>query len=123
MKLVSERRNLMALRTVTFGCGLILTAALVWAPGMFAQDAAAGKALYAKSCAGCHGVAGEPKAALAKALKVEMRHLGGKEVLAKTDAELRKDVLEGFGKMKPVKGLSDQDVGSVIAFMRGFAKP
>lgn len=115
----------MKLQTLILGIGLILTATLVSAPGLIAQpgDAAAGKALYAKSCAACHGVAGEPKAALAKALKVEMRHLGAKAVLAKPDAELRKDVLEGFGKMKPVKGLSDQDVGNVIAYMRGFAEP
>ena len=114
----------MKLRSWFLEWGLILTVALVWSPSLIAQqgDAAAGKALYAKSCAGCHVVAGEPKAALAKALKVEMRHLGAKEVLAKTDAELRKDVLEGFGKMKPVKGLSDQDVNNVIAHMRGFAK-
>jgi mono/diheme cytochrome c family protein len=114
----------MKLRTFILGFGLILTAALVWSPGLIAQqgDAGAGKALYTKSCAGCHGAAGEPKAALAKVLQVEMRHLGSKEVLAKTDAELRKDMLEGFGKMKPVKGLSDQDVSSVIAYMRGFAE-
>ena len=114
----------MELRRWFLGCGIILTAALVWSPSLIAQqgDAAAGKALYAKSCAGCHGVAGEPKAALAKALKVEMRHLGAKEVLAKTEAELRKDVLEGFGKMKPVKGLSDPDVNNVITYMRGFAQ-
>ena len=114
----------MELRRWFLGCGIILTAALVWSPSLIAQqgDAAAGKALYAKSCAGCHGVAGEPKAALAKALKVEMRHLGAKEVLAKADAELRKDVLEGFGKMKPVKGLSDPDVNNVITYMRGFAQ-
>lgn len=114
----------MELRRWFLGCGIILTAALVWSPSLIAQqgDAAAGKALYAKSCAGCHGVAGEPKAALAKALKVEMRHLGAKEVLAKTDAELRKDVREGFGKMKPVKGLSDPDVNNVITYMRGFAQ-
>jgi len=113
----------MKLRTWIPGLGLILTV-LMTSPSLMAQqgDPAAGKPLYAKSCAGCHGVAGEPKAALAKVLKVEMRHLGAKDVLAKTDAELRKDVLEGFGKMKPVKGLSDQDVGSVIAYMRGFTE-
>ena len=115
----------MKLRTLILGFGLILTAALVSSPSLMAQqgDAAAGKARYAKSCAGCHGVAGEPKAALAKVLKVEMRHLGAKEVLAKTDAELRKDVVEGVGKMKPVKSLSDQDVSNVIAFMRSFTEP
>jgi mono/diheme cytochrome c family protein len=102
--------------------GFILIAALVLPPSVTAQPGdTAGKALYAKSCAGCHGAAGEPKAALAKALQVEMRHLGSKEVLAKSDAELRKDMLEGFGKMKPVKGLSDPEVNHVIAYMRGFA--
>jgi mono/diheme cytochrome c family protein len=112
----------MKLRTMVLAFGFILIAALVLPPSVTAQPGdAAGKALYAKSCAGCHGAAGEPKAALAKALKVEMRHLGSKEVLAKSDAELRKDMLEGFGKMKPVKGLSDPDLNSVIAYMRGFA--
>ena len=98
----------MKLRTLILKCGLILTVALVSSPSLIAQqgDATAGKALYTKSCAGCHGVAGEPKAALAKVLKVEMRHLGAEEVLAKTDAELRKDALEGFGKMKRREGNS-----------------
>lgn len=115
----------MKLRTMVFGLAIIVGGALVVSPGVNAQpgDAAAGKALYAKSCAGCHGATGEPKAALAKVLKVEMRHLGSKEVLAKSDAELRKDMMEGTGKMKPVKGLSDQDVGNVIAYLRGFKAP
>lgn len=115
----------MKVRTRVFGFAIILGAALVVSPGVNAQPdgEAAGKALYAKSCASCHGATGEPKAALAKALKVEMRHLGSKEVLAKSDADLRKDVVEGIGKMKPVKGLSDQDVSNVIAYMRGFKAP
>jgi mono/diheme cytochrome c family protein len=115
----------MKFRTMVLGFAFMLVAALVSPSRLFAQpgDVAAGKALYTKSCAGCHGAAGEPKATLAKALKVEMRHLGAKEVLAKSDAELRKDVLEGFGKMKPVKSLGDQDVGNVIAYMRSFTAP
>jgi mono/diheme cytochrome c family protein len=118
------RRSLMKLRTMVLGLGFILLAALVSSPSLAAQpgDATAGKAIYTKSCAGCHGATGEPKEALAKALKVEMRQLGSKEVLAKSDAELRKDVLEGIGKMKPVKGLSDQDLANLIAYMRGLAE-
>jgi mono/diheme cytochrome c family protein len=109
----------MKLRSMVLGFGFILAAALVSSPSLMAQgDAATGKALYAKSCAGCHGVAGEPKAALAKALKVEMRHLGSKEVLAKSDAELRANVLDGIGKMQPVKGLSDQDLTNLLAYVR-----
>jgi mono/diheme cytochrome c family protein len=108
---------------MVLGFGLILIAALASSPRLMAQnDAAAGKAVYAKNCAGCHGIAGEPKAALAKALKVEMRRLGSKEVLAKSDAELRRNVLEGFEKMKPVRGLNDQELTDLIAYMRGFAE-
>lgn len=114
----------MKLRAMLLGVGVILGALLISSPGLIAQggDAAAGKAPYTKSCAGCHGPTGEPKAALAKILKVEMRHLGSKEVLAKSDAELRKDVMEGFGKMKPIKGLSDKDVNNLIAYVRTLAE-
>jgi len=91
---------------------------LVAQPG----DPAAGKTVYTKSCAICHGVAGEGKEALAKALKVEIRHFGSKEVQAKSDEELRQAVVDGVGKMKPVKGLSDKDLSNLIAHMRTFAK-
>jgi mono/diheme cytochrome c family protein len=85
-------------------------------------DVAAGKTVYTKSCAACHGVAGEGKDALAKALKVEMRRFGSKEVQAKSDEELRKDVADGVGKMKPVKGVSDPDLRNIIAYMRTLQK-
>lgn len=85
-------------------------------------DAAAGKAVYAKKCAICHGKAGEGKKAIAKMLKVELRPLGSREVQAKSDAELRKNIVKGNGKMKPVKGLSDQEVANLIAHLRRLAK-
>lgn len=81
-------------------------------------DADAGKALYAKKCAVCHGEQGEGKPAIAKMLKVELRPLGSKQVQAKPDAELRKDIAEGIGKMKPIKGLSDADLDNLVAFLR-----
>ena len=87
-----------------------------------AADAQAGKAAYDKACKSCHGATGEPNAAIAKALKAEMRHLGSKEVQALTDAELKKIIKEGVGKMKPVKSLSDADVENVIAYMRTLKK-
>ena len=105
------------------GLGLILLAAVA-TPLLFAGhgDAAAAKAAYAKRCGTCHGPAGEPKQAIAKMLKVEMRHLGSKEVQAKSDADLRKVIVEGTGKMKPIKGLSDQEVASLVAYVRTLAK-
>ena len=88
------------------------------APG----DAKEGQAAYTKSCGSCHAADGTPKEAIAKMMKVEMRHLGDPEVQAKSDAELRKDILEGIGKMKAVKGLNDDQAANVIAFMRTLAK-
>ena len=91
---------------------------------VFAQkgDAAAGKALFTKRCATCHGANGEGREALSKTLKVQMRHLGSKEVLAKSDAQLKKDTVEGTGKMKPVKDLKDSEVADIIAYLRSLEK-
>lgn len=100
---------------------MILTSALLAlsVPLLLAAgDAEAGATVFAKKCATCHGKAGEGKAAIAKMMKVELRHLGSKEVQAKSDAELKKEILEGTGKMKPVKGLKDADVANIIAFVR-----
>jgi len=80
-------------------------------------DAKAGKAIFDKQCATCHGPDGTPKDAVAKMLKVEMRHLGSKEVQAKSDADIRKIVTEGYNKMRPQK-LADKDLANVIAHMR-----
>ncbi len=85
-------------------------------------DAAAGKAVYAKRCATCHGAAGEGKDAIAKMMKVTLRHLGSKEVQGKTDAELRKDMTEGTGKMKPVAGMTEEEITNLIAYVRSLAQ-
>ena len=84
-------------------------------------DAKAGKAAFDKQCVTCHGPSGEGKEAIAKMLKVTFRSLGSKEVQAKSDADLRKDVSEGNGKMKAVK-LSGKDLDNVIAHLRTLAK-
>lgn len=83
-----------------------------------AADVDAGKTLYAKKCAACHGEQGEGKPALARMLKVELRPLGSNQVQAKSDEELRRDISEGGGKMKAVTGLSDADLANLVAFLR-----
>ena len=80
--------------------------------------AQAGKASYDKQCATCHGADGTAKEPIAKMLKVEIKHLGSKEVQAKSDADLRKVITEGYGKMKAVKTLADKDAANVIAYVR-----
>ncbi len=84
-------------------------------------DADKGKAVYSDQCADCHGEQGEGKASVAKMYKVQMKALSSKEVQAKSDTELRKDSVDGTGKMKPVK-LSDEDANNVVAFVRSLAK-
>ena len=80
-------------------------------------DAKAGKAVFDKQCATCHGPDGTPKDAVAKMLKVEMRHLGSKEAQARSDADIHKAIVEGYQKMKPLK-LAEKDVANVIAHTR-----
>ena len=91
-----------------FLIGLSLGAAL------FAAD---GAKVYDASCKKCHGADGTPNAAIAKMMKVEMKALGAKEVLAKSDADLKKIVKEGTGKMKGI-ALPDADAAAVVAHMR-----
>ena len=100
---------------LAWGCTIAVSIAGLAAPTLAADD---GKTVYAKKCASCHGDKGEGKPAIAKALKVELRHLGAKEVQAKSDAQLAKDVTDGVEKMKPVKGLSADEVKAVVAHMR-----
>ena len=81
-------------------------------------DVEAGKAAYTKKCATCHGKDGQASEKMAKMFKVEMRHLGSPEVQGKSDEQLQKDSVEGVGKMKPVKGLNDEDIKNLMAFVR-----
>jgi len=91
-------------------------------PSFAAGDAAAGKEIYSKKCASCHGAAGEGKESVAKTLKVDIRPLGSKEVQAKSDEELKKNFLEGTGKMKGVTGIDAKAADDVVAYIRTLKK-
>ena len=85
--------------------------------GSALADGAAGKAVYTANCQKCHGEHGEGKALIAKMLNATMKPLSSAEVKALSDAAMKKDILEGVGKMKPVK-LTDVQVKDVIAYVR-----
>lgn len=88
----------------------------------YAADAAAGKAVFDKSCKACHGADGTPNAAMAKALKVEMKDLKSAEVQSMSNAELEKIVTMGKGKMHPVASVTGASVDDVIAYVRSLKK-
>jgi len=91
-------------------------------PSFAAGDAAAGKEIFSEKCASCHGAAGEGKESVAKTLKVTIRPLGSKEVQAKSDEELKKNFLEGTGKMKGVTGIDAKGADDVVAYVRTLKK-
>jgi len=100
----------------------IVSLLLCTSPSFAAGDAAAGKEIYSKKCASCHGAAGEGKESVAKTLKVNIRPLGSKEVQAKSDEDLKKNFLEGTGKMKGVTGIDAKAADDVVAYIRTLKK-
>jgi cytochrome c len=83
-------------------------------------DAVKGKEVF-RRCAVCHGDSGEGKEVIGKAFGVTMKPLSSKEVQSLDDAALKKGIVEGRGKMKPVN-LTDEEAADVIAFIRTLKK-
>jgi hypothetical protein len=59
---------------------------------------------------------------MAKALKVEIKPLGSADVQKQSDADLKKVLTDGRGKMKAVAGLSAADADNLVAHMRSLKK-
>ena len=102
------------MKTRLLSCAILLGFSMVPA---FA-GATEGKEVYDKSCKGCHGATGQGNPGLAKMMKVEMKPLGSKEVQDKSDADLKKIITQGTGKMKPVASVTGKQIDDVIAFVR-----
>jgi mono/diheme cytochrome c family protein len=99
---------------------LVLTA--LHSGAALAADAKAGQATYDKSCKGCHGADGTANPAIAKAMKVEMKDLKSADVQSKSDADLRKVITDGQGKMHPVASVTGANVDDVVAYVRSLKK-
>jgi mono/diheme cytochrome c family protein len=87
--------------------------------GAYAADATAGKAVYDKSCKSCHGADGTPNAAVAKMMKVDIVDLKSTSL---NDADIKKVITEGKGKMQPVASVTGASVDNVIAYVRSLKK-
>ncbi len=99
----------------------LILAALSTAVGS-AADAKAGKAVFDRACKACHGPDGEGNPGIAKMMKVDMRDLKSPAVQAMSDADLKKIVTDGKGKMKPVASVTGASVDDVVAYLRSIKK-
>ena len=95
----------------------LISLSLLFATVGFGADVAAGKTAYDAACKKCHGADGTPNPAIVKMMKVEMKHLGSKDVQSKSDAVLKKETLEGVGKMKAITA-AEKDIANILAFVR-----
>jgi mono/diheme cytochrome c family protein len=94
---------------------LVIVAMCLLPSLMFAAgDAAKGKDVYMAKCKTCHGADGTPPAGMAKAMSIKTM----KEYQSVSDADMKKAVTDGFGKMKAVAGVAGADLDNVIAFVR-----
>jgi mono/diheme cytochrome c family protein len=107
------------MRTISTTIALLFLAA---SAASWAADAKAGKAAYDRACKSCHGLDGAPVAAVGKMMKVEMRDLRSPEVQAASDADLKKIVTDGKGKMTAVKSVTGAAIDDVVAHTRSLKK-
>ncbi|HEU4345060.1 MAG TPA: cytochrome c [Candidatus Binatia bacterium] len=103
--------------------GIMLGLGMLWsgAAQALAAEAAAGKAAYEKSCAGCHGADGKGNPAMAKVLGEKGLNIVGKETKEKSDAQLLKIIAEGSGKM-PASKLTKDEQKQTLGYVRSLAK-
>jgi mono/diheme cytochrome c family protein len=101
---------------------IILALALSLGSAYAAGDATAGKAAYEKACKACHGATGAANPGMAKAMNVEIKDLGSSEVQAMSDADLKKIVTDGKGKMRPISTVTGKSVDDVVAYVRTLKK-
>jgi mono/diheme cytochrome c family protein len=95
---------------------LILTVAALAAlssSAIFAADAAAGKAVYDKSCKACHGAEGTPSAGMAKAMNIK-----DFKTTDFSDADIKTAVTTGKGKMKPIASVTGASLDNVAAYVK-----
>ena len=99
--------------------GLLICAGT--ASAAIAADADSGKALYEKSCAGCHGADGKGNEKMAKLLGDKGLNIVGNETKKKSDEQLLKIIAEGAGKM-PASKLTKEEQKQVLGYTRSLGK-
>ena len=83
---------------------------------VLATNAQAGKAVYDKSCAGCHGADGKGNPAMAKVLGDKGLNILSKDTTQQSDEQLLKVIAEGAGKMPASAKLSKAEQKQVLDY-------
>ena len=86
-----------------------------------AQQPADSAALYAKSCAACHGARGTPGAAMARST---MDFASAEAMATVTDSALRHAVADGKGRAMPAyqARLTAEQIDALVGYIRTFSK-
>jgi cytochrome c6 len=108
----------MRTKVISMAVGLGMIGVL--AAGAWAADSDAGKAVFEKSCAGCHGKDGKGNPAMAKVIGEKGLNVVGKETMQKSDEQLLKIIAEGSGKM-PASKLSKDEQKQALNHLRSLA--
>jgi mono/diheme cytochrome c family protein len=95
---------------------LVVLAAAICLTGSLSFAQSAGEATYKAKCAMCHGATGTPSAGMAKAMGIKAA--SDPDIKKLTADEVTAAVKNGKGKMKPVAGLSDDQVKDVVTYFR-----
>jgi mono/diheme cytochrome c family protein len=107
--------------TVIWSCRAVVVAilaAVFLGPVAKADDS--GGSTYKAKCAACHGPDGKGETATGKSMKV--KDLASDEVQKLSDADLSAAITNGKGKMPAYKTLTPEQVKSLVAYTRSFAK-
>jgi cytochrome c553 len=109
----STQRSFAMTKPIRSQMVLALVISLAGAAG-FAQ---AGDATYKAKCASCHGAAGTPSAGMAKMMGIKA--VSDPDIQKLTDAQMAAAIKDGKGKMKPIAGLTDDQIKDVVTYYRG----
>ena len=93
----------------------------VWSLAALAADAGAGKALFEKSCVGCHGADGKGNPGMAKVLGEKGLNIAGSDTTKKSDEQLLKVIADGAGKM-PASKLTKDEQKQALGYVRTLAR-
>ena len=102
---------------------LIMGVSMGWvgSSAALAADAGAGKALFEKSCVGCHGADGKGNLGMAKVLGEKGLNIVGSDTTKKSDEQLLKVIADGAGKM-PASKLTKDEQKQALGYARTLAK-